>query len=636
MTIQNDFRILIIDDNPAIHQDFQKILKIEEPKSNIHKLTALIFGEDSKKEIQKTVLAASNLPAFQIDCASQGKEGIQCIKQALSNKKPYALAFVDIRMPPGLDGIATIKEIWALDQEIQIVICTAYSDYTWEETIEALGLKDNLLILKKPFDTIAVRQLACSLTKKWQLLQESKDREEMLEKTVRERTNSLEQTLSMLEYQATHDSLTNLPNRVLLMDRVKQEITRAKKMKSMFALIFIDLDRFKLVNDSFNHETGDLLLKQIANRLSEITIEDETIARLSGDEFIFISSSSRLTKIEDSADIANNILKIINEKIHIAQRDIIVSASLGISIYPQDGSTLEELIHHADLAMYRAKSLGGNQFQFYTPELQKKCISRLEQESDLHQALHNEEFFLEYQPQYDIKNHKLIGVEALIRWNHPQKGIILPMDFIPLAEDTGLIVPIGEWLINNACKQNKLWQDMKIPPFPIAVNIATKQFMQPNFIQMIKDILKKTNLEPKYLEVEVTENVIINNPGVFKSIKELKKIGVNISLDDFGTGNSGFNYLHKLPIHQLKIDQSFIRNINSNRADEVIIQAIIGMANNLHLDVIAEGIETVNQLNFLESNDCHKVQGYYFNKPMTAEKLEELIKNNRDTLPWFL
>lgn len=618
MDTQNNFRILIIDDNPAIHLDFQKILKMRKLTPTFNKLNQLVFGDKSES-------AETDFPSFQIDCASQGEEGIEYIQQALDQGEPYALAFVDVRMPPGLNGIETIKRIWASDKEIQIVICTAYSDYTWEETVEELGLTDNLLILKKPFDSISVRQLACSLTKKWRLMQESKNREKILEKTVEERTNSLQKTLIMLEYQSTHDSLTNLPNRALLVDRINHEIARAKRHNLMFAVIFIDLDRFKLINDSFNHESGDILLKQIAERLSKVTREEDTIARLSGDEFIFISVSSEVHKIEHVEHIAKKILDTFNESLQIADRDIIISASLGVSVYPQDGSTVEELLRNADLAMYRAKALGGNQFQLFTSELEEKSIVRLEKEFDLRRGLIENEFFLEYQPQYDMQKQKLIGVEALIRWRHPTQGILLPMDFIPLAEKTGLIVPIGEWVIRTACYQNKAWQDKGIQAFPVSVNIATKQFMQPDFITMIKDILKTSKLDPKYLKVEVTENVIINTVNVTDSINELKKLGVSIVLDDFGAANSGFNYLSKLPIDQLKIDHSFIKNINSKRSDEVILQAIIDMANNLHLDLVVEGVETTSQFKYLESHNCYKFQGFYFNKPMSADKLEKLV-----------
>lgn len=627
MENKNDFRILIIDDNPAIHMDFEKILRMEKINANIKRLNKLLFVEESQKP-EVASFEGQELPIFLIDSASQGEEGVLRIQEAMEKKEPYALAFVDIRMPPGIDGIETIKRIWALDREIQIVICTAYSDYTWDETIEELGVNDNLLIIKKPFDSLAVRQLVCALTKKWHLMQESKNREKILEDTVKIRTDSLKQSVSLLEHQATHDTLTNLPNRALLMERMKQQIDHAKKAHLKFLVFFIDLDRFKLINDSFNHETGDELLKMVAKRLQEITREEDTIGRLSGDEFVFIALLSESKVIDSAATIAQKILNKVSDSIVLEQREILMSASLGISIYPDDGTTAEELLHNADLAMYRAKALGGNRFQMYTPEMQEKCLQRLEKESDLRRALIQKEFFLEYQPQYTIKDHKLIGVETLIRWNHPTKGVLLPLEFIPLAEEIGLIVPLGEWLIQAACQQNKTWQQKGLPFIPIAVNVATKQFIQPNFIEIIKNILSSTELEPKYLEVEVTENVILSTPSVLDAIKELKKMGVNIIIDDFGTGNSGLNYLQKIPIDQLKIDKSFIQNIHSSRSDEVIIEAIIDMANTLNLQVVAEGIETDDQLKFLEDLSCHKFQGFYFNKPISAEEFEKLTQKH--------
>lgn len=618
---QNLFRIIVIDDNPAIHTDFRKILNQEKSGQNLKALNKLMFGELASAQ------EGFSVPLFKIDSVFQGQEGIAMVQSAINEGNPYTLAFVDVRMPPGIDGIETIKKIWELDKAIQVVICTAYSDYSWEETIESLGVRDNLLILKKPFDSIAVRQLACALTKKWELAEEAKAHMELLENKVKERTDSLLKTLSIVEYQATHDALTALPNRALLMDRIRQAIARASRNNSMFALYFIDLDRFKLINDSLGHETGDLLLKKISDNLQKTTRGEDAIARLSGDEFIFISMTPTLMAIENTAKIANRILKAINMPcITIADRDISIAASIGISLYPNDGETAEELLRAADLAMYRAKELGGNQFQLYTAALQDKCINRLEKEADLRRALIENEFFLEYQPQYDSQNKIISAVEVLVRWSHPKDGCLLPMDFIPLAEETGLIVPLGEWVLRTACFQNKAWQKMGLPAFRIAVNVATKQFIQPNFISMIRSVLDETGLGAEYLEVEITENVIISSIHVIETINELNKMGIKIVLDDFGTGLSGLNYLHNLPIDQLKIDKSFVKNIDCNHNDEVIIQAIIGMADNLHLEVIAEGIENKNQLKFLKERHCHKFQGYLFNKPMSPEALESLLR----------
>ncbi len=616
----NQFRILIIDDNPSIHLDFKKILKTERSSNNLDKLNSMIFGNEA---VEKESI---ELPFFHIDNALQGKEGIDRIKKALKEKKPYTLAFVDIRMPPGLDGIETIKAIWALDKELQIVICTAYSDYTWEETVETLGVTDSLLILKKPFDSIAVRQFACALTKKWQLMQATKIHTENLENTIKERTDSLQKALITLEYQAKHDYLTLLPNRAFLTETIKKEIARAARTNSMFALFFIDLDRFKLINDSLSHEVGDELLKIISNRLKKITRTEDTIGRLGGDEFILIAVTPSLHSSEDTAQIASKILNTISsENVKIAKKSLLMTASVGVSAYPGDGQTAEALLCAADLAMYRAKELGGNQYQLYTPDLQGKSQSRLEKESDLRRALIEKEFYLEYQPQYDSQSKKLVAVEALVRWQHPTLGRVVPMDFIPIAEESGLIVPLGEWILRTACAQNKAWQDKGIPPFPVAVNVATKQFIQPNFISMIKAILDETKLEAKYLKVEVTENVIISSMHLIETMRELKDYGITIVLDDFGTGQSGLNYLQNLPIDQLKIDKSFVQNINSNQSYQVIIQAILGMAKGLNLDVIAEGIEDQFQMDYLESQNCYKFQGHLFSEPVLPDQLEKII-----------
>jgi diguanylate cyclase (GGDEF)-like protein len=434
----NQFRILIIDDNPSIHLDFKKILFTERASKKLDTLDTMIFGSEGE-------LKNLELPSFQIDYALQGREGISQIEDALNAGNPYTLAFVDIRMPPGLDGIATIKKIWALDKEIQIVICTAYSDYTWEETVGNLGVTDSLLILKKPFDSVAVRQFAFALTKKWQLMQDAKAHTEHLENTIRERTDSLQKTLVTLEYQAKHDYLTLLPNRAFLTESIKREIARASRNNAMFALFFIDLDRFKLINDSLSHDAGDELLKIISERLKKITRAEDIVGRLGGDEFILVAVTPSLHTQESTSQIASKIVSTINsESVKIAKKNMIITASVGISLYPTHGETAEALLSCADLAMYRAKELGGNQFQLFSSELQGNCQSRLEHESDLRRALIENEFFLEYQPQYDSQSKQLVAVEALVRWHHPKLGRILPIDFIPIAEETGLIVPLAD------------------------------------------------------------------------------------------------------------------------------------------------------------------------------------------------
>lgn len=603
MASANGFRIIVIDDNPEIYHDFVKILA-SSAASTLDRLSTELFGVKTTE---------FTLPQFKIDSATQGQEGVTLIEKAINEKQPYALAFVDIRMPPGWDGIETIKRIWQIDQDIQIVICTAYSDYSWEETISNLGQTDNLLILKKPFDNIAVRQLACALTKKWQLIQDARQTSSRHSKLERE-----------LQHQATHDALTRLPNRVLLLERLRQTIKNSDQENIHFALLFIDLDRFKLINDSLSHAVGDELLQAVAGRLLSIIRPEDTLARLGGDEFVIVIAN--LAKEEQIVAKADRVLKIFQEPFRVAGRDLMITASIGISFYPKDGKSADVLLRNADAVMYQAKIHGANNFQFYSTEMHEQSEEKLNQEAQLQEAITKGEFFLYYQPQFDLLKQNVTAVEALLRWNHPQKGVVLPLDFIPLAEETGLVVAIGEWALRTACAQNKAWQDAGLPPVRIAVNITAQQFKQPNLSKMVNDILKETQLKPEYLELELTESVILNDAEVIEVIHELKSLGITITVDDFGTGYASLNFLKKVPLDRLKIDGSFIQHIKSTGDDEVIIRAIIAMAKNLGLTVLAEGVETQNQLNFLKNNDCSEAQGFYFSKPLPKEELESLLK----------
>lgn len=605
-----DFRIIIIDDNIEIHKDFLKTLT-KTARNELEDLEQELF--DSPKELSDTIA----LPRFKIDTATQGQEGAALITKAIKDQEPYALAFVDIRMPPGWDGIETVKNIWAIDPDIHVVLCTAYSDYTWEETVQELGHSDNFLILKKPFDHIAVRQLAYALTRKWKLLREAQIYTKSLEQAVEKRTEEL-------RYQATHDALTGLSNRVLLQDRMQQAMMGYQRYQTHFAILFFDLDRFKLVNDSLGHSAGDELLVTIAKRLLSAIRSFDTLSRLGGDEFVMIVTE--LNNIENIAKVANKLVSLIKEPLKIADYMFNITTSVGIAIYPQDGKEVDDLLRNADSAMYHAKKLGGDQFQFYSREMNEKVLEQLELESQLYQAMVRNQFTLWYQPQFHTKDNKLEAVEALIRWQHPSKGLLLPIDFIPIAERTGLIIPIGDWVIKEACLQNKRWQAKGFPPIRMAVNIASQQLNQSDFVQKIKDILIETGLEPHYFEIELSESAIIDS-SIIDKINELKAFGMQIALDDFGTGYSNLYHLRNLELNRLKIDRSFIHNIQFNRNDELIIQAIIAMAKSLNLEVLAEGVETQKQLDFLQGNECNQIQGFYFSKPLSATELTELLEN---------
>jgi diguanylate cyclase (GGDEF)-like protein/PAS domain S-box-containing protein len=737
------FRILIIDDNEAIHHDFIKILKTSKKSMSLNAISAELFDDETQFENAFSL----SMPEFDFDSALQGLDGIEKVKIALEQGEPYALAFVDICMPPGIDGIQTIKKIWEIDDEIQIVICTAYSDYSWEDTVNSLGVTHNLQVIKKPFDVLAVRQLANALTQKWALSRDTRRHTESLNQLIEQRTESLKASLSLLratiesssdgilvvdldgkfidynanfidlwkvpetildnknwfnllnhmrnqlsnpdkffhqidshqinveesirlvlkfkndlimecfskphrvndktigrvwsfrdiseqtqlkeklEHQATHDALTNLPNRLLLADRIEVAIANSLRYESKFGILFFDLDRFKLINDSISHETGDLLLCSVARRVSSIIRKKDTLARLGGDEFVMIISS--FESEDDFINIAQKILQSFNTPFLIGNQEIVITASIGISIYPTDGETMNTLLSHADLAMYQAKMKGGNQFSFYSKHFNDLSDHQLQAESEIRHAIANNEFFLVYQPQFDMDKNNLFSVEALIRWNHPKNGIINPLHFIPAAEKSNLIIDVGEWVIREACRQMREWLNKGLPCVRVAVNVATKQLKSHDFATTVESILKEYELNPDCLEIEITENVIVDGE-IQQMIMQLKKIGVIIVLDDFGTGNSSLNYLKLLKIDRVKIDRSFIANIEKSRGDEVIIEAIIAISKSMSFRVIAEGVETQEQINFLKKRQCDEIQGYLMSKPISATQYELFLNDYKN------
>lgn len=609
MTKTDDFRILIIDDNPDIHSDFMKILKSDEPASKLEGLGSVLFGVSKNDE---NII----LPAFKIDTASQGEEGVNKIRKAYEEGVPFALAFVDVRMPPGMDGVETIKRIWEVDTNIQVVICTAYSDYSWEETITELGSTDNLLILKKPFDSTSVRQLACALTKKWKLMRESRQYTKNLEQKI-------DRTTEELKHLATHDALTGLPNRVLLRDELMEAVKEYEKNSNGFAIMFIDIDRFKLVNDSLSHSAGDQLLSFVAKNIKECLSEADMVARLGGDEFVVIIknvvSSNHISKI------AKRLLTSIARPNVIGDQTLRVTGSIGISQFPSDSQSIDELISKADVAMYQSKKFGGAQYQLYKHTMNQDNLERLKTETELRIALERGEFFLCYQPIYNSDSKELVSAEALIRWRHPTKNVVLPKDFIPIAEEAGLMLELGEWVLREACRQNAEWQKAGMRKIRVAVNVTSRQLQQTGFASVVASVLAETGLDAQYLELELNERVIVNAVNAKSIIEDLRKLGVNISIDDFGTGNSSLSYIRNVPLDRIKIDQSFVANINSNDSDEVIIKAIIAMAQALHLEVVAEGVESVNQLDFLKGENCNQIQGYYFSAPLLSDEFKEVL-----------
>lgn len=425
-----------------------------------------------------------------------------------------------------------------------------------------------------------------------------------------------------IRHQAFHDALTGLPNRLLLNDRLTLEIAHAKRNKQMLAVLFLDLDRFKLVNDTLGHGVGDQLLTIIARRLTGCVREDDTVARLGGDEFALLLPE--IAQVENAVKVARKILQAIKEPVHMDIHELYITASIGIALYPNDGGDAETLLKNADTAMYRAKEKGKNNYQLYTPAMNAKAFERLALENGLRRALERKEFVVYYQPKVDISTGKVIGMEALVRWQAPNRGLVPPGEFIPLAEDTGLIVPIGEWVLKTACAQNKAWQNAGYPPLRVAVNLSARQFQLQNLVEMVSRVLAETGLDPSWLELEITESVAMQNAEyTVKMLYELKEMGIQLAIDDFGTGYSSLSYLKRFPINKLKIDKSFVNEINTDEDNKAIASTVIVLGKSLKLGVVAEGVETEEQYDFLKKHQCNEMQGYLFGKPVPPKSLKK-------------
>lgn len=860
----SSYRLLVIDDNETIHDDLKKILLPRQSDLELADDEAFLFG-----------VAKATAVAFQVDSAFQGQEGLEYVLKARASGLPYALAFVDVRMPPGWDGIETIGHLWKTDPDLQIVICTAHSDYKWRDIAERLGASDNFVVLKKPFDIIEVVQLAHAMTAKWTSTQQARLRMEELDHLVDERTLALyeahEQTMLLtaalkaaansvcisdangtilwtnpafsalsgysaeevaganvrilrsglhdesfyrnmwevigagkvwrgeitnlhkngthvpeemtiapvlskhgeithfiainqditerknaeravreaeekyrtifenavigifqaspdgrllntnrafarmhgyetpeeviassdekgfplirrpeqieewgrqlethgvirsaevevkckdgsqkwvtvniravydsggkvifhegtveditkrklaqqqVDYLAYYDALTGLPNRMLLHDRLNNALAGATRRGSNVAVLFLDLDRFKIINDSLGHSFGDLLLKQVAERLRNQIREHDTVARVGGDEFLII-----LTDIQSVAEvdaIADRVVKSLTGEFVIRERTLNVTCSLGVSMFPNHGLNGEALIKNADAAMYHAKEQGCNIHSFFTDEISAAVTERLNVENSIRLAIDREEFFLHYQPQINIATGQIIGLEALIRWQHPERGLVMPDKFIRIAENCGLIASLGEWVLKTACHQLKEWQESGVSVVPVAVNVSAMQFRQIGFRDLIKQVLHDTALAPELIELELTESLLLSNADVmFEILQDLKEMGVKLVIDDFGTGYSSLSYLRQFPVSKLKIDRSFIRDVTENPDDAAITTAIISLSKGLSLKVIAEGVETEQQLSFLKMHQCDEYQGYLFGHPMNAEDVGSLLQ----------
>lgn len=643
-------RILVIDDNPSIHQDFRKILCGEDSAdtaAELDQLASILFDKP----------AASSSPqqprrlTYQVDCADQGQAGLDKLTAALAQGCPYQVAFVDIRMPPGWDGIETIERLWQADPNLQTVICSAYSDYSWADIRKRLGDSDRLLILRKPFDTAEILQMAAALTEKYRLSQLARMKMEELEKLVDQRTADLKRINEQLEmevhqrryaeeqlrHDVLHDRLTGLPNRVLLEDRIAQAIKKRRRQQDyQFAVLFMDIDDFKVVNDSLGHEAGDKLLIEVGRRLTSAVRATDSAARysegvtsrLGGDEFVILLDG--LSCPEDARLVAQRILNVMSEPFEINGYEVVANLSIGIATSQTEYARAAEILRDADTAVYRAKAKGKRSWAIFDANMHEEARKRLEIEVELRRGVGTSQFRMEYQPILSLRTGRIEGFEALMRWDHPQRGTISPHYFIPLAEATGLIMPLGLGAIQQVCMDVKQWLQM----FPdrsdlwVSVNLSGKQLHVADFADQVEKLITDSGVPRSAIRFEITESVLMQQgDAALTTLAKLREKQFLLSMDDFGTGYSSLSRLHELPLACLKVDQSFVQKLDiQSRTYAATVQAIVMLAHNFGFTVVAEGVETHDQIDFLHAVDCDMAQGFLFSPPMTPQQVPALMK----------
>ena len=555
--------------------------------------TALLIEDNpGDARLLKELLAEEPAAPFRLICVDRLQRGLEL----LSTEKIDVL-LLDLSLPDS-HGLETFAKAYAHAPKVPIIVLTGNDDHALALLAVKAGAQD--FLFKGKLDReLLIRSMQYSI----------------------ERKRYQEQ----LEHQANYDVLTGLPNRNLLQDRLKRAVFAQRNARPI-AVVFIDLDHFKFINDSLGHTQGDKLLAIIAERLASIVREGDTVARLGGDEFVLVLNDQNKEDVIFRA--MQRVLNKVSEPMTIDGQELYITCSAGVSLYPADAPDVETLLKNADVAMYRAKEHGRNNFQFYTPEMNDLANERLALEHSLRRALERNELLLHYQPKVNLETGMIVGAEALLRWQHPEWGLIAPERFIPIAEETGLIVQIGAWVIRTACNQARLWQDAGLPPVIMSVNLSARQFRQESFVKVVTQILHETGLKPEQLEMELTESMLMHNANAAISILGgLKSLGVRLSLDDFGTGYSSLSYLSRLPIDTLKIDRSFVQHIgDQDECDNgILAQAIISLGHSLNLTVIAEGVETGEQLKFLKAHQCDEVQGFYFCKPTVAGEFAKML-----------
>jgi diguanylate cyclase (GGDEF)-like protein len=583
---------------------------------------------DDEEHIRK-ILCEILRDDYDCESVSSAEEGLETLRE-----NSFSLVISDVNMT-GISGLEMVPQILTIAPDTVVIMMSGAQ--TIETAIDALrvGAFD---YITKPFDMRHVEAAVRRALDHYELRLAKRNYESQLEEKVRERTADLLRTTEALQEQITrrnraeeqvaylayHDALTTLPNRTLFKDRLAQALLVAERDKQMLAVLLLSLDQFKNVSDTLGPAMADQLICDVAGRLKSGTREGDTLAYWGGDEFVLLLT--QLTGADDAVDIAGRVQLILEPRFDLGGHEIHLTGSIGIGLSPVDGQHEESLMKNAGAALFKAKEQGGNSYRFYTTNMNAKALERLTLENKLRRAIERNEFIVYYQPKVDVNTWQIVGAEALVRWQNPEVGLVSPAEFIPLAEETGLIVPIGNWVSRVACTQIKQWHSEGFDSLGISVNLCARQFQEKDLVSSVVEILSQSRLDPKFLELEITESSIMTDADfAVKVLTELKALGIRVSVDDFGTGFSSLGYLKRLPVDILKIDQSFVRDVSTDPDAAALVMTIISLAHNLRLKVIAEGVETEEQLRFLRLLRCDEIQGYLFSKPLPAEEFRALL-----------
>ena len=615
--IRPPIRLLVVDDESAVIDAYRQVLAGSADRAAVtarRDLGTKLFGKDE-------AAAPRRLPSSAVTFDAEFRDGaeaaVAAVEEALAANQPFAVVFLDVRMAPGPDGVWAASRIRELDPAIEIAICTAYSDVDPSEIGGRVPPEDKVSYLQKPFHPHEVRQMAIALASKWRA----------------------ERHITRLAY---FDTLTGLPNREHVHNRLRSALESATEHGRSLGVLYLDLDNFKRINDTLGHAVGDEVLIATAERLRKSLRHGDAMARdlvkaerpgdlgrLGGDEFLVILPD--IQSSDAAARVADRLIKELQAPMQLSMHTVVVTPSIGIAVAPTDGTDADTLLRHADLAMYFAKRRSPGTYAFFDVSMNEGALQRYTIEGKLRGALERNELSLHYQPQIDMATGRIAGMEALLRWNNDELGVVPPNDFIPVAEDVGLIVPIGEWVLRSACEQAKKWRDEGLDIQRIAVNVAGAQFAMSNFPELVKSVLAETGLEASMLELEITESMVTKDERWATSVvEELHNIGVTIAVDDFGTGYSNFQRLQSLSIDRLKMDRSFVRDLGEQSDDRAIATAIIAMAKSLHVDVVAEGVESFAQLRFLQDHQCEQAQGFLLSRALPAGEARLFLQRATD------